>query len=89
MWPWPCASMRGSTTAMPCRTPRMLTSIIQFHAYVLKGQAAPHLAAGRLARLLKDWTAPFPGYFLYYPSRRQMPPTLAALIAVLRRGRTA
>ncbi len=30
--PNPCASMRGSTAAMPCRTPRMLTSIIQSHS---------------------------------------------------------
>lgn len=40
-------------------------------------------------RLLEDWTAPFPGYFLYYPSQRQVPATLAALIAILRRGRPA
>jgi DNA-binding transcriptional LysR family regulator len=57
-------------------------------AYVLEAQAAAHIAAGRLVRLLEDWTAPFPGYFLYYSSRRQAPPTLAALIAALRRGRS-
>lgn len=56
-------------------------------AYVVEGQAAPHLAAGRLVRLLEDWTPPFPGYHLYYPSRRQMPPALAAFIATLRPGR--
>ena len=54
-------------------------------AYVLEEQARPHIQAGRLVPLLADWMAPFPGYYLYYPSRRQMPPTLAALIAVLRR----
>ncbi len=32
MWPDPCASILGSTAAMPCRTPRMLTSIIRFHS---------------------------------------------------------
>jgi DNA-binding transcriptional LysR family regulator len=53
-------------------------------AYVLHQQAKAHIAAGRLVRLLEDWTPPFPGYFLYYPSRRQVPPTLAALIAALR-----
>ena len=56
-------------------------------AYVVEQQAEPHIAAGRLARLLEPWTAPFPGYFLYYPSRRHVPPTLAALIATLRRNR--
>jgi DNA-binding transcriptional LysR family regulator len=57
-------------------------------AYVLEDQAGAYLASGRLVRLLKEWTPPFPGYFLYYSSRRQMPPTLAALIAALRRGRS-
>ncbi len=57
-------------------------------AYVLEGQAEPHLASGRLVRLLADWAAPFAGYFLYYPSRRQMPAVLAALVAALRRGRS-
>jgi hypothetical protein len=26
-----------------------------------------------LIRVLKDWCQPFPGFFLYYPSRRQQP----------------
>lgn len=56
-------------------------------AYVLEGQAEAHVAAGRLVRLLEAWTPAFPGYFLYYPSRRQVPAALAALIATLRRGR--
>jgi DNA-binding transcriptional LysR family regulator len=36
--------------------------------------------AGRLEVVLEDWCPPFPGPFLYYPSRRQPPPTLAAFI---------
>lgn len=35
----------------------------------------PQLVEGRLVRVLEDWCPPFPGYHLYYPSRRQ--PTLA------------
>jgi len=35
---------------------------------------------GRLETLLDDWFPPFPGPFLYYPSRRQAPPTLAAFV---------
>jgi DNA-binding transcriptional LysR family regulator len=58
-------------------------------AYVLEHQAEPFVAAGRLVRLLEDWTPPFPGFYLYYPSRRQVPPTLAALVAVLRRQRAS
>jgi DNA-binding transcriptional LysR family regulator len=31
-----------------------------------------------------DWCPPFPGFFLYYPGRRQLPPALRALIDFLR-----
>ncbi|HTI02802.1 MAG TPA: LysR family transcriptional regulator [Acidisoma sp.] len=56
-------------------------------AYVIEGAALPAIAAGHLVRLLEDWSAPFPGYFLYYPSRRQMPAALTALVTMLRRRR--
>jgi DNA-binding transcriptional LysR family regulator len=36
--------------------------------------------AGQLETVLEDWCPAFPGPFLYYPSRRQPPPTLAAFI---------
>jgi DNA-binding transcriptional LysR family regulator len=42
------------------------------------------IADGRLVQVLKDWCPSFPGYFLYYPSRRNQPAALAALIATLR-----
>jgi len=44
----------------------------------------PHIAAGRLIELLSDWTPPFPGYHLYYPSRRQASPAFALLVEALR-----
>ena len=56
-------------------------------ASVIEEQAEPYVVSGCLVRQLEDWRPPFPGYFLSYPSRRQLPPTLAALTAVLRRGR--
>jgi DNA-binding transcriptional LysR family regulator len=46
--------------------------------------AAPYLERGVLVRVLADWCPPFPGYFLYYPSRRQQPAALSALIETLR-----
>jgi DNA-binding transcriptional LysR family regulator len=53
-------------------------------AFMLEAQAAPHLASGALDRVLEDWCPPFAGYFLYYPSRRQQPAALSALIETLR-----
>jgi len=44
----------------------------------------PLIAEGRLVQVLKDWCPSFPGYFLYYPSRRNQPAALAALIDALR-----
>jgi DNA-binding transcriptional LysR family regulator len=42
------------------------------------------IADGRLVQALRDWCPTFPGYFLYYPSRRNQPAALAALINTLR-----
>ncbi|MCL4782247.1 MAG: LysR family transcriptional regulator [Bryobacterales bacterium] len=42
------------------------------------------LEKGRLIQVLDDWCQPFPGYFLYYPSRRNQPAALSALIKTLR-----
>jgi len=42
------------------------------------------IADGRLVQVLRDWCQTFPGYFLYYPSRRNQPAALAALIDTLR-----
>src|SRR6266851_749503 len=49
-------------------------------AYLPEDQVQTHLAAGRLIRVLDDWCAPFPGYHLYYPSRRQSTPAFALLV---------
>jgi DNA-binding transcriptional LysR family regulator len=53
-------------------------------AFMLEAHAALHLASGALVRVLEDWCPPFAGYFLYYPSRRQQPAALSALIETLR-----
>jgi DNA-binding transcriptional LysR family regulator len=36
--------------------------------------------------VLRDWSPRFPGFYLYHPGRRQMPPALRAFIDVLRGG---
>jgi DNA-binding transcriptional LysR family regulator len=53
-------------------------------AFTFEEQVAPLLAKRRLVRVLEDWCPPFPGYFIYYPSRRHQPPGLSALIEALR-----
>ncbi len=53
-------------------------------AFSLEEYVAPHLASGALVRVLEDWCPPFAGFFLYYPSRRQQPAALSALIDTLR-----
>lgn len=53
-------------------------------AFVGEDKVAQDLASGALIRVLEDWCQPFPGFFLYYPSRRQQPAALSALINTLR-----
>jgi DNA-binding transcriptional LysR family regulator len=53
-------------------------------AYVPEDLAQPHLAEGRLERVLEDWCPPWSGYHLYYPSRRQPSAAFALLVDALR-----
>ena len=53
-------------------------------AYLPEDQVKTQLADGWLIRVLADWCAPFPGYHLYYPSRRQPAPAFALLVDALR-----
>ncbi len=53
-------------------------------AYVPQDIAQPHIDAGQLEPVLADWWPLFPGYHLYYASRRQLPPALALVIETLR-----
>jgi len=53
-------------------------------AYLPEDYLQPEIDAGRLMRVLADWCPPFPGYHLYYPSRRQQSPAFALLVEALR-----
>jgi DNA-binding transcriptional LysR family regulator len=53
-------------------------------AYLLESDVAAHVGSGGLVTLLAEWTAPFPGFYLYYPSRLQMRPVFGAFLDVLR-----
>ena len=53
-------------------------------AYLPDDELMPHIEAGKLVQVLENWCPPFPGYHLYYPSRRQMTPAFALLVEALR-----
>jgi DNA-binding transcriptional LysR family regulator len=53
-------------------------------AYLPEGLVQPHIAKGRLKRVLEDWCPAYPGYHLYYPSRRQPSAAFAILVEALR-----
>ena len=53
-------------------------------AYVFADQVEAYRRTGELVSVLDDCTATHAGYFLYYASRRQQPPALAALVEWLR-----
>jgi len=50
---------------------------------------APWITRGELVTVLDDYLPPFPGFFLYYPARRNLPPKLRALIEHVRGFRDA
>ncbi|MDB5659976.1 MAG: LysR family transcriptional regulator [Cypionkella sp.] len=52
--------------------------------WVMEEDATGAIASGQLEQVLGDWSQPYPGAFLYHPSRRQVPPPLQTLIADLR-----
>ncbi|WP_426507744.1 LysR family transcriptional regulator [Serratia proteamaculans] len=53
-------------------------------AFAIEEEVGEHLAAGRLERVMADWCAPFPGFYLYYPNRRNHPVALTTVINVVR-----
>ena len=53
-------------------------------AFVMEDVAAPYLAKKKLIDVLDDWTPSFPGYYLYYPSRRQSSLAFTLLVDALR-----
>jgi DNA-binding transcriptional LysR family regulator len=52
--------------------------------YMLEDYMLPYIAAGQLVPVLEEWSLPFAGFHLFYPSRHQLPPKLRAFITFLR-----
>ncbi|CAG9225914.1 Putative transcriptional regulator [Paraburkholderia tropica] len=55
-------------------------------ACVPEARVLPYIERGELIRVLSEWCAPFPGFYLYYPSRRQPTPAFTVVAEALRRG---
>jgi DNA-binding transcriptional LysR family regulator len=55
-------------------------------AYVIREHVARELTAGELVTVLDDWAPAIPGFFLYFPSRVQMPLKLRAFIDLARQA---
>ena len=49
-------------------------------AYTFEQLALPHIRAKKLKQVLSDFSPTFPGFYLYYPSRRQQPSKLKAFV---------
>jgi DNA-binding transcriptional LysR family regulator len=63
--------------------PEMLTQVVLDGAgiaYLFAHQVRDLVASGALVHLLHAWTPRFPGFYIYYPSRRQMAPPLRAFL---------
>lgn len=53
-------------------------------AYVPEDIVAEQVASGQLETVLTDWSQPFPGYYIYYPNRRQSMPAFRVVLEALR-----
>jgi len=52
--------------------------------YAPEGMVQPLVARGKLRRVLEDWCQPYPGYHLFYPSRRQSSAAFSLVVDALR-----
>ncbi|EOG8283783.1 LysR family transcriptional regulator [Salmonella enterica subsp. enterica serovar Newport] len=56
-------------------------------AFLPEEEFETHIEDGRLVRVLEQWCKPFPGYYLYYPSRKQLSPAFSLVVEALRVSR--
>jgi DNA-binding transcriptional LysR family regulator len=87
---------RGASIKINARGPLVTTSPAMLlratldgagFCQMFDGAAAPCLADGRLVSVLDDWSEPFPGPRLYYPSRRHPPSALRAFVDFIQERR--
>ena len=90
-WSWPFKKGARELKVRPAGTLAFNTVTLQLDSALAglglgnlpEDIVAEHVAAGRLIRVLDDWTVPTSGYHLYYPSRRQPTAAFSVLVAAL------
>ena len=67
-------------------TSEMLDAIILGYgiAFVPEDTVADEIQKGTVEVVLDDWSQPFPGYYIYFPNRRQNLPAFRAIVDALR-----
>jgi DNA-binding transcriptional LysR family regulator len=67
-------------------SPEIVTAALEGYglAYIPQDVADPHIATGHLVQVLEDWRPTYPGYHLYYPSRRNASPAFLLVLDALR-----
>jgi len=88
VWSWPFVKDGRELRVRPGAQLSFNTIMLQLHSalaglglgYLPEDVVSEHISAGRLVRVLADWSASMSGYHLYYPSRRQ--PTAAFCLLV-------
>jgi DNA-binding transcriptional LysR family regulator len=94
--PWEFKKGRSAVRIMPTGALTASHPELQVQAAIdglgylmtLQGYAQAGIASGHLVTLLDDWLPSFPGPFLYYPGRRQQPPSLTAFVAFVKEWRS-
>lgn len=94
VWPWPFVKDGRELKVRPSGELSFNTVNLQLDSalaglglgYLPEDVVSEHVAAGRLLRVLVDWSVTMSGYHLYYPSRRQPTAAFSLLVAALRRS---
>jgi len=94
LYPWEFGSGENEFRVR-VKGPLIMNSVLQILDACLAGvglaqlpdaQVQPHLASGALTEVLGEWSDSFPGYHLYYPSRRQQTAAFRVILDQLRLG---
>ncbi|MFM0309589.1 LysR family transcriptional regulator [Paraburkholderia sp. RL17-383-BIF-A] len=92
VWSWPFVNKGNELKVRPGSELSFNTITLQLDsalaglglAYLPEDVVSDYVAAGKLVRVLADWSMPMSGYHLYYPSRRHPSPAFTVLVDALR-----